>query len=1212
MDGSNPAGRPRPDDGTEDELVQRWKSMGFGMGDELLDEDDGGLLDDDEMGDEDGFAFGNGHEQQQFQQDSQHQQHHPPPPQQHQQQQQQKEDEDEDELNGFFDELQISDAPRQAEPSQNDAAQQPPQQPPSSSALNPPPPPTSAPTPPNPYAPPPPPSTQAASPPNAYAPPPPPSIKAPSPVNPYAPPPPPPPPAKAPTPSNAYAPPPPPTSVTKAASPLNPYAPPAAAVNKAPSPLNAYAPPSPTKAASPSPSNPYAPPPPANKAALPLNPYAPPPAKAPTPSFAPPPPVTAKAPSPANAYAPPPPATQASSPPKTYAPPPTKAPTPSYAPPPPATQAPTPPNAYVPPPGKTSTPSNAYAPPPAKAPTPSFAPPPTTNKISSPVNAYAPPPATQASTPNAYAPPPPITKAPSPANAYAPPAPPATKASTPPTAYAPPPTKAPSPPSAYAPPSRKTPTPLNAYARAPVEAAPSTTPPPPTQGPPTSAPHVPSSQPPQPTQPPSAFVLPDDELIARFPGPLKFKNKKKDVVSWMSSVIALLENDLRLEIFSFEEDFSSRRHENILLWKVIKLLVENDGVFNTSSASFNRALRDILTPPANDYSAGPFNYSDNGGTLNLPNSEAVSVESISRIREHLLVGEREKAVWEAVDNRLWGHAMLLASTLDKSVWKQVTQEFVRREVKSIGSNYDTVAALYDVFAGNAEDCIDELVSPSVRAGLQMVNRDGSSDPSKNSLGGLDKWQETLSLILSNRSLEDQQAFLSLSRLLASFGKTAASHTCALFAKSPSSPVVGAFDDPNAVLVLLGVDHMRHQYSFDTDSYSVLLTEIYEFATTVLSTQNPGVFPHLLPFKLDHANRLADLGKITEARQYCDIIAATLKASSTKTVPQPNPQLLMGLDESCKRLEQASADAPSSWIKPNINKVSDSMWAKFNSFVAGEEADSQQQSRSASGYEPPQPTYPSYGTVVNHSESRATSGTDYSTSTQDTVQMTQGYEPSGSSPTTSGVEPLHTPSSTAQPSFGYELPRSSSNYAPAKPASSYEPPRPSSNYAPPPNPLSGYEPPRPVTSSYAPPNPVSSYELSRPTSNYAPANPVSAYEPPKASSTYEPSHTSFGYEPNAPSFGYQPHSVSANASRASSAAPYMPRNNYGNPPMRAGREDVQSSEEQPRSLSSYEPASLFAGDSPASSGQHETPSVIEEKEDEKTEGILTYHGLKCIG
>ncbi|CAF9943366.1 MAG: vesicle coat component [Alectoria fallacina] len=440
-------------------------------------------------------------------------------------------------------------------------------------------------------------------------------------------------------------------------------------------------------------------------------------------------------------------------------------------------------------------------------------------------------------------------------------------------------------------------------------------------------------------------ILPLDENVATFPGPLRSKNTKKDVLDWLQRRITHLESSGIGQIDSASLPDPRKRHEEkMLLWKIVRILVERDGAFDGNASSEN-AIRSMLSPeltvgdtaplPPQSFNSPLLGISRNIGSRSIP--DPVKPDAIEDLRKLLLHGKREKAVWHAVDNRLWAHAMLLSSTLEKTVWKQVSQEFVRQEVKTFGDNTESLAALYQIFAGNWDESIDELVPPSARAGLQMISKTATTGPTKNALDGLDRWRETLTLILSNRSVDDGKALVSLGQLLAGYGRTEAAHICYIFAKSPG--LFGGPDDPQVSVALLGADHLQQPFDHGRDLDSILLTEVYEFARTVLAPSSAAtVSPHLQSYKLYHAIILAEHGYKSEAQQYCEVISSALN-STTKRSMYYHSLLFGALENLMDRLRQAPRDSSGSWIsKPSIDKVSGSIWAKFNQYVAGDESD----------------------------------------------------------------------------------------------------------------------------------------------------------------------------------------------------------------------------------------------------------------------------------
>ncbi|KAI9763162.1 MAG: vesicle coat component [Geoglossum simile] len=435
-------------------------------------------------------------------------------------------------------------------------------------------------------------------------------------------------------------------------------------------------------------------------------------------------------------------------------------------------------------------------------------------------------------------------------------------------------------------------------------------------------------------------VLPLEEQLAKFPGPLK-KGKKKEVLGWLTEGLESQEREAGGPGYGLTAEVRKRHVEKLLLWKVLCILVEKDGILE-GNPEVEKAVRAVLIPgaetgiegPQSQYGGPPANISQSADAkLQADQVDPITLETLRKV---LLKGDREKAVWQAVDQRLWGHAMLISSTLNRETWKQVVQEFVRQEVKNLGGNTESLAALYEIFAGNVEESIDELVPPSARAGLQMVSTSANTGPTRNALEGLDRWRETLSLVLSNRSADDEQALLALGRLLAGYGRIEAAHLCFLFVRS--LPAFGGADDPQTSFTLLGTDHIQQPIHFAGNLESILLSEILEFSALLTPSGHSSPTPHLQAYKLYHALVLADYGYCNEAQNYCAAITNGIR-STTKSSPYYHAGLLSILDDLTNRLQQSPKDSSGSWIsKPSMEKVSGSMWAKFNSFVVGDESD----------------------------------------------------------------------------------------------------------------------------------------------------------------------------------------------------------------------------------------------------------------------------------
>jgi hypothetical protein len=437
-------------------------------------------------------------------------------------------------------------------------------------------------------------------------------------------------------------------------------------------------------------------------------------------------------------------------------------------------------------------------------------------------------------------------------------------------------------------------------------------------------------------------IIPFEERLAKFPGPLKGKSKKKETVAWLTAGIESLEQGLPTN-FSLHTQFShddKRAVERVLLWKILRVFVEHDGVLE-GNPTVNKAVRDLLSPGLEGPdSATPYmNGVDTFGLADPASaglqSDGVSSSTVEQIRRQLLSGDNEKAIWTAADQRLWGHALLLSNALAPNLYKQVAQEFIKKEVNSPGRNNESLAALYGVLSGNHEESVDELVPSHARAGLQLVTTHAASGPSRDAMEGLDKWRETLGLILSNRSTDDGRAINSLGVLLSGYGRAEAAHVCFMFARSHT--VFGGLDDPASHFVLVGSDHKKQAEQFAKEIEPLLLSEVYEYGQSLAGSSSvPVTNPHLAAYKLQHALALAEYGFRDKALQYCDAIATAI-TSQTKRSPYHHPILENAVEDLMMRLKQAPREDSGSWIpKPTMNKVSDTVWSKFNKFVSGDD------------------------------------------------------------------------------------------------------------------------------------------------------------------------------------------------------------------------------------------------------------------------------------
>jgi hypothetical protein len=413
-------------------------------------------------------------------------------------------------------------------------------------------------------------------------------------------------------------------------------------------------------------------------------------------------------------------------------------------------------------------------------------------------------------------------------------------------------------------------------------------------------------------------LMPAAESVAQFPGPLK-KGKKKELLAWFKTGIQGMET--RVHTLALDAGYQSpdlvRLRERILLWQLLSVLVENDGALEGANVaeSYLKLFQGVV-PPVSEH--------DIAATM-LP--DAPTPTELGILRSHLFKGDREKAVWHAVDQRLWGPALLIASSLKSEIWKDVVQEFVRKEVRD-----KPMAALFQVFAGNWDESVNELVSVSAQAGFQMVNTKTGSAQQADALAGLEKWKETVLLILGNRSAADFNALIATGRILATYERFEAAHIC--FILAGTNAFFGGPDDPRSVFSLVGGDLRTLGTDFGGDLEGILLSEVYEYLLSLAPTPITPL-PHLQAYKLYHAQVLAEHGLRTEAQQYCDSINTTIHSKTSRS-PYYNVTLMQSVDALSKKLSQAPVDPATGWA--SMDKVSNSLLAKFNSFITGDDGE----------------------------------------------------------------------------------------------------------------------------------------------------------------------------------------------------------------------------------------------------------------------------------
>jgi hypothetical protein len=212
------------------------------------------------------------------------------------------------------------------------------------------------------------------------------------------------------------------------------------------------------------------------------------------------------------------------------------------------------------------------------------------------------------------------------------------------------------------------------------------------------------------------------------------------------------------------------------------------------------AMTSASTAPSSLYSTSPpaqttgFHSSRPSldGAAASTHSASVGLDHLSYL---LLRGEKKEAVRFAVDEKLWSHALVIASCLDKQTWADVVKAFAAAELGtsaaavSSGKGRQALWLTYEMLSGAPGS--GKALSPPCR-GTSSTNRSGdlplSFAPGSASLSDqltgqvrrppadrLDEWRESAAMLSANRGVGDKEALLALGDSLVAAGWLHAGH-----------------------------------------------------------------------------------------------------------------------------------------------------------------------------------------------------------------------------------------------------------------------------------------------------------------------------------------------------------------------------------------------------------------------------------------------------
>ncbi|XP_025160714.1 uncharacterized protein LOC105190139 isoform X1 [Harpegnathos saltator] len=227
-----------------------------------------------------------------------------------------------------------------------------------------------------------------------------------------------------------------------------------------------------------------------------------------------------------------------------------------------------------------------------------------------------------------------------------------------------------------------------------------------------------------------------------------------------------------------------------------------------------------------------------------------TIEQITdEFRNTLLYGLVQEALEYAMNEGLWGHALFLASKLDKRTHASVMTRFANSLPP-----HDSLQTLYQLHSGRVPAIVTCVADPR-----------------------WDDWRPHLAMIISNTSANpeiNRRSITTLGDTLAARADIHAAHFCYILAQID----FGAYGSNGVKLVLIGANHNKPYAEFLTTE-AVMLTEIYEYARNL--SDPCFTLVDLQKFKFDLVVKMVDCGLMEKALLYIEQIATNITNDASK-------------------------------------------------------------------------------------------------------------------------------------------------------------------------------------------------------------------------------------------------------------------------------------------------------------------------------------------
>ncbi|KAH7425052.1 hypothetical protein KP509_11G037700 [Ceratopteris richardii] len=327
----------------------------------------------------------------------------------------------------------------------------------------------------------------------------------------------------------------------------------------------------------------------------------------------------------------------------------------------------------------------------------------------------------------------------------------------------------------------------------------------------------------------------------------------KEILKWVDDRIA----NCKVEDSQWTESLG-------ILWNVLRIACTYYGRLRPGHTS--SALK-TLSEDGPEHDLGRLLSASSDGVLQTINSASSGLQfmpsdpqlqSIAfEMRKKLIDGKKKEALELAQQGQLWGPALILASHINEKTYSETVLQMAQQQFFP----GNPLRTLFLLLGGQKAELFSTLSMPSPM---------GVTIPVQDSAGGmLGDWKGNLSIIAANPTSGDEEVITHLGDCLwKDHGEVAGAHTCYLVAEKSFEPF-----SENARMCLIGADHFKWHRTFATP-LSIQRTELYEYAKFLGNPQF--ILLPFQPYKLLYSHMLAEAGKISEARRYCQAVNKALK------------------------------------------------------------------------------------------------------------------------------------------------------------------------------------------------------------------------------------------------------------------------------------------------------------------------------------------------